>query len=557
MDAGDVLSTARLPRAADRLRPFVDAVARVPTSVHNKLRAGFLFGALLLVALAVVSLAVQAHIAAGVEDLNLAQERLDDLRQMDYLVTAQSHYRTMSLLTHDDSYVQSIAQAKSDFHSLLEAIQPITPPAERAVVARITEANQRFAVSGQQVLALYQAGRLDDALGLHLSEEHPISHEIEQPMAVLLGQAEQQMADSQATVASDQRLLTGLFIGFSIASVATALLLGFVLSWSFLLPLETVHRALAGIAAGRFEQHVELPNRDEFGSLAQNLNTTSQELVSIYGKLEDANTHLRGTNADLLVQLQARVVELDRSRGQIAEAEERLRREIAEVLHSRVQNRLLMIWYRLGEAQEVLDASPADARRLLGEIRDQVDDIREQDVRELSHRLHPSIIRAGLLPALETLAEETPGLDVRVAADGAVTVLDDPANNHLPDAVRLTAYRVVEEALGNTVKHAAATRVDVSLHDSDRGLLLEVVDNGRGFDPRQTQAGLGLGSMAARVGRVGGTWSIESAPGQGTRVSAVLPYSVEQVQDSVGGQVPLGEEHRTDAGSGRGVASSI
>jgi signal transduction histidine kinase len=536
------VTVTRTPAAVAWLRPLTEMVARIPASVHAKLRAGFLFSALLLVVMAVASLAVQRHIASGVTELNLAQERLDVLRQMDYLVTAQSHYRTMSLLTRDDSYVDSIAQAKADFSRLLAGIEPITPQSMRGVLARIVEADQRFAISGQQVLELYRAGNVDDALRLHLAQEHPISHEIEQPMGLLLNQAEQEMESSRAAVDSDQRLLTGLFIGFSVVSLVTALLLGYVLSWSFLGPLWLVRGSLARIAAGRFDQHLALSNRDEFGELARNLNATSQELGSMYGQLETLNAQLHEVNVDLVRQLQAQVVELNRSRAQIAEAEERLRREIAEVLHSRVQNRLLMVWYRLDDVQLLLDSDPAAAHRLVAEIREQVDAIREQDVRELSHRLHPSIIRAGLLVALDALADETPRLSVTVHADERVHELDDPAQNALPEVVRLTAYRVAEEALGNALKHANATRVDITLTTSDDGLQLEIVDNGRGFDPRQVQPGLGIGSMAARVGRVGGSWQLRSAPGAGTRVSVLLPYSVQQVQDRFSAEVAFGQE---------------
>jgi signal transduction histidine kinase len=442
----------------------------------------------------------------------------------------------MSLLTHDDTNVESIAQAKAQFLQLLDAIEPITPQSQRGVVARVREANQRFATSGQQVLELYRQGRTDEALSLHLAEEHPISHEIEAAMGQLLAQAEQQMADSQASVAADQQLLTDLFIGFSVVSLLTALLLGFILSWSFLLPLGTIYRALEHIASGRFDEHVMLPNRDEFGALARNLNTTSQELATMYGQLESLNTQLQGTNTDLLAQLQARVEELDRSRGMLTEAEERLRREIAEVLHSRVQNRLLMIWYRLEEVQNLVDTDPPAARTMLAEVRDQLEVIREQDVRELSHRLHPSIIRAGLLPALETLADDMSPLEVSVEADSAVQQLDDPAHNRIPEPIRLTAYRVVEEALGNAVKHGAATHVQVTLHAGSDGLHVEADDDGRGFEPARMRPGLGLGSIAARVGHVGGTWRIRGAPGSGTQVSVILPYSIEQVQDRRGAE---------------------
>jgi signal transduction histidine kinase len=334
--------------------------------------------------------------------------------------------------------------------------------------------------------------------------------------------------------------------------------LGFVLSWSFLMPLATIHRALARIAGGRFGERVELPNHDEFGDLARNLNATSQELAGMYGQLETLNAQLRGTNTELLEQLQARVEELAHSRGLITEAEERLRRELAEVLHSRVQNRLLLIWYRLEELQDLLPADPAAAQQQLGEIRDQLDQIREQDVRELSHRLHPSIIRAGLLPALEALADETPKVQVTIDAGPAVEALDAAsAPNGIPEVVRLTGYRVVEEALGNVVKHAGATHVDVRLYLAGTQLVIRVHDDGHGFDPHAFQPGLGLGSIAARVERVGGRWSIASRPDEGTTIEVVLPTSAEQLQDRLGAQMALGQERGANTNGSLSVAGTV
>src|SRR5262249_35849738 len=96
-------------------------------------------------------------------------------------------------------------------------------------------------------------------------------------------------------------------------------------------------------------------------------------------------------NARLLGILRAQIEELERSRRLIAAAEERLRRQIAELLHSRVQNRLLLAWYRLEDCRALLEDHPAGA--LLDEVSRQLYQLREHDVREVSHLLHPSIIQ--------------------------------------------------------------------------------------------------------------------------------------------------------------------
>src|SRR5690242_5671212 len=97
-----------LPRFAGGLRPLIQRVATIRASVHAKLLVGFLTGALLLLAMGIFSAGVLRHIADRVDELNLVEIRLDHLRQMQYLVTAQSHYRAMALLTHDESNLTAI-----------------------------------------------------------------------------------------------------------------------------------------------------------------------------------------------------------------------------------------------------------------------------------------------------------------------------------------------------------------------------------------------------------------------------------------------------------------
>jgi DNA-binding response OmpR family regulator/two-component sensor histidine kinase len=244
----------------------------------------------------------------------------------------------------------------------------------------------------------------------------------------------------------------------------------------------------------------------------------------------DRQAQLAEENARLLGVLREQVDELERSRRLIATGEERLRQEVAELLHSRVQNRLMLAWYRLEDGRELLEAEPARAGALLEEASQQIQHIREHDVREVSHLLHPSIIQVGLVPAVERLTEDfLPQFQVDLAVDEAIAQLDDPEDNRLPEPVRLAAYRVLEEALGNAARHASASLVTVSLQLRDQQLALRVQDDGQGFDVSGVRAGLGLSSIAARVGVVGGTWGISSTPGRGSALDAFLPLASSSV----------------------------
>jgi signal transduction histidine kinase len=236
-------------------------------------------------------------------------------------------------------------------------------------------------------------------------------------------------------------------------------------------------------------------------------------------------TALTRANSDLLEALRLQVAELRESRRQITAAEERLRREIAEMLHSRVQSKLLVAAHQLGQAVDILDRNPTEATRLLKLSQEQLEDVREREIRDASHLLHPSIIRIGLAPAIRSLIGRFEDVfEVTLEVDPRLTKLDSIVDNHLSEELRLTAYRAVEEALANVARHAQAHNVAISLSlSADDQVLVQVKDDGVGFDSSQQPRGLGTSSIDGRVNQLGGSWEIRSTPGEGTTVEVRLP----------------------------------
>jgi signal transduction histidine kinase len=108
-----------------------------------------------------------------------------------------------------------------------------------------------------------------------------------------------------------------------------------------------------------------------------------------------------------------------------------------------------------------------------------------------------------------------------------VTVRGEGDLGALPAAVEVAAYRIVQEALTNVVRHAGARSAGVQLRDADGVLELEVVDDGCGVPPQRT-AGVGTSSMRERAEELGGSCTVEPAPGGGTRVRALLPHAVSR-----------------------------
>ncbi|MBI4277965.1 MAG: sensor histidine kinase, partial [Armatimonadetes bacterium] len=110
-----------------------------------------------------------------------------------------------------------------------------------------------------------------------------------------------------------------------------------------------------------------------------------------------------------------------------------------------------------------------------------------------------------------------------------VTLAVEGMEGRLPPGVELVLYRVAQEALTNVRRHARAPHAWVRLRRSDRGVILEVTDDGVGFDPAQPRpahGGLGLAGMRERMALVGGRLTVRSAPGQGTVLVARVDLEV-------------------------------
>jgi signal transduction histidine kinase len=195
--------------------------------------------------------------------------------------------------------------------------------------------------------------------------------------------------------------------------------------------------------------------------------------------------------------------------------EERAR--LARDLHDAVSQKLFSVRVKASAAAVLVERDPA---RAVAEIRS-VAALAGQAHTELRAVIDglapPDLAAGGLVGSLcsyARLAGTTYGVAVRVSAA------------ELPElsAQREAAlYRVAQEALHNALRHSGARRIGVSLAVRQRRVVLEVTDDGQGFEARPPAAGLGLSSMRDRAGAVGGTLTIRSAPGAGTRVRLSVP----------------------------------
>ncbi|MEV7550852.1 histidine kinase [Amycolatopsis sp. NPDC089917] len=206
--------------------------------------------------------------------------------------------------------------------------------------------------------------------------------------------------------------------------------------------------------------------------------------------------------------LRRRVSELSTSRAEVVEAVNGERRRIERDLHDGVQQRLVALGMLLGRARRTSD--PDHASDLLRQAHEESQRALE-DLREVSWRVYPIALDSdGLHPALEALAERS-GVPVHLRVD-------------LPErpsaAIETVVYFVASEAVTNTIKHAAATRIDIEAERAGDGVRVRITDDGAGG---ARASGGGLSGLARRVAAADGEFTVDSPPGGPTVVTAVLP----------------------------------
>ena len=134
---------------------------------------------------------------------------------------------------------------------------------------------------------------------------------------------------------------------------------------------------------------------------------------------------------------------------------------------------------------------------MLERVQSELQKVQDEDLRQVSRELYPAIIKMGLVPAMRSLVSRFSELvDIDLYIDTKFEQLDRDGEAALPEKRRLVAYRIAEEALNNVLKHARATNVRVGLLYLEPGLLvLNLVDNGCGFDSSLAFTGQGLAMM--------------------------------------------------------------
>jgi signal transduction histidine kinase len=232
---------------------------------------------------------------------------------------------------------------------------------------------------------------------------------------------------------------------------------------------------------------------------------------------------------DLTLQIGAAIhaiqltIDLQRSRERLVSAREEERRRLRRDLHDGLGPTLASLSQRIDTASYLVTQQPEEAIALLqtlkGEVRTTI-----ADIRRLVYALRPPVLdEFGLISAIRDHA-------IASLQSSGVSI-DFIAPEHLPPlsaAIEVAAYRIIEEALTNVVRHARAHQCQISMELAERGdLLITITDDGKGL-PDHYQAGVGIRSMRERAEELEGTFAMQTRPTGGTQVRVSLPRMKEE-----------------------------
>jgi PAS domain S-box-containing protein len=295
---------ARLLLRRSPLGSLVRRVAGIRASVHAKLLGAFLLIALLLIAMGAMSLGMITTVSRQGRLIDQARERVDASRQVEQGVGVQMDVMRNALLLRDDATIESILQEKNRLDGTLARLQDAAPLEERETIQRIRAVQGEVLATVASIASLIRDGKHDEAMALHLSEGQPRHREIATLVTRVVQAEEAGMARLRQRVEATNRQARLLMGGFAAASILLALALGFVTSWSFILPVRQAEGFLDQVARGEFRATIDVPNRDEFGTLATRMNQMSRELHRLYDEQRRLVREAKARNQELTEALE-------------------------------------------------------------------------------------------------------------------------------------------------------------------------------------------------------------------------------------------------------------
>ena len=512
------------------LGPFVRRVARVRASVHSKLLGAFLLIALLLITMGAMGLQSIASVARHSRLLDQARERVDSSRQIEQALGLQMNFTRNALLLRDDATIESMFRENNRFRDTFDRLEAAAPPEQRETIQRLRNTQDKVMATVARIAALIREDKADEAMDLHLSEGYPLYREIATLVTRAVRNEEAGMGQLREGVETTYRralLLTG---GFAAASICLALVLGFVISWSFILPVREAERFLGQVAKGDFTASIDVPNRDEFGALARRMNEMSRELHQLYDDQQRAAHQLRVLNAELAQASRAKS-------NFLASMSHELRTPMNAILGFTEMIRDGLYGEVPAEIQEPVSDIHTCGKQLLGLINN-VLDLSKIEAGHMELALGEYVAE----DVVNTVKLSLRALAVSKGLDLVATVAPD-LPLCLGDGKRIT--QCLMNLVGNALKFTREGRVEIRVEGRGATMLYAVADTGIGIPAEQIDTifeefrqadatvsrdfggtGLGLSITKKLVELHGGRIWVESEPGKGSTFFFSIPVRV-------------------------------
>jgi signal transduction histidine kinase len=512
------------------LGSLVDWVARVRASVHVKLLVAFLVITALFITMAGVSLQTIVRTAEQSRKMHEAHERVEWSQQIDHALARQMHFTALALLQRDEASVARILRENNRFNDALARLEAAGTPEERDLIQQIRARQDGVMNAVADIANAIRDGRIDEARAELVGRQERAYQEIEALVGRLTQLENGHMLSLKQSVETANFRSIVLTACFAALAIVLALLCGFIISWSCLLPLRKAQEFLGAVAAGNFSTTITVPNRDEFGAQAVSLNRMSGEIHRLIEEQQQAAATLR--------QLNARLEQASRAKSEfLANMSHELRTPMNAILGFTEMLRDGLYGEVPSELREPLEDIQTNGRHLLGLINDVLDlskiEAGRMDLALAEYSVHDVV--ESVRVSLRSLAAER-GLDfvVRIPAD-------------LPaaygDAKRLT--QCLMNLAGNALKFTREGRVEIAVERQGDALRYRVTDTGIGiakdelekvFDEfRQVDAtitrefggtGLGLSISKRFIEMHGGRIGVESEVGVGSTFWFTVPLRV-------------------------------
>jgi signal transduction histidine kinase/DNA-binding response OmpR family regulator len=494
----------------DRL--MVGAVARLPFRVQTKLLLAFLAIVALLIIVGAAGLQVLTGVNERTVELIRSERKIAAYRQVQHDTTSQLYRVTSALLANDDRSLDSALRQLNQFGYDLERLQFVAKD-EGELLGRVKQDYDRFVAVVNKVVELIRHGNVAEAREVQLKETQPLANSLERLTNQLVNKAEADMVAGIDASESAYRTAKLDVILFAIGSIVFALLLGRTISWSLIGPINEIDARLSRIAEGDFTQRVAVPNHDELGALAANVNRTCEQLGALYQQLEAASQHksafLANMSHELRTPLNA-VIGYSEMLQEMAE-DEGFDQFVPDLAKIRDAGRHL-----LNLINDILDLSKIEAGKM---------DLYLEEV------------------DLKALVEEVRSIVAPLATSSGnrfEIVYPDDLGTFYTDRTKLKQSLL--NLLGNASKFTQRGRVALELRAGAEELSFIVSDTGIGMTEEQlgrlfqafSQAdasttrryggtGLGLAITKHFCEMLGGRIAVESEPGRGSIFTITLP----------------------------------